>query len=268
MSMFPLEEYWTLYCNNSALQGRTRYELRGAATARAAWVSGNAAIAFQASDGTWPATLDAVGQAHLVEILSCLERPQAHCPDLLPDPDSPTDLERILNTPVRGGTWDDLMHNLARAGNLSVLLGPDVVGNDQAPDELPVGSIAAALRQLTASGVSAIIRHGVICLSHRGIGEQEHPAERRRVALVPIHHLLHDRSDGDLIALSIIHAVQPDMWTLPGWGIYFLDDSSCLLVAADPPLIHRVLDAVDMIDQLGFDRGIASLKALHSGEPS
>jgi len=255
----------SVHWNTSALVGKAHSEVLVRAL-MAPWLSGQAGIAFQVEDGTWPACLDSAGQGHLVEVLSNLERPTAHCPNLTPDPDEP-DLGRVLSEPVRGGTWDDLVHSLARQGSLSVVLGADLPPGGQAPDDLPLGTLSQVLEHLTSSGVSATIRHGVVCITKNGTGDQEHPASRRRLALIPVIHLVHSQAEGELLALALTHAVQPEAWSLPGWGLYYQNGSASLLVAADPAVIYRVLDALDVIDALGFDQGIASLTALQSAEP-
>ena len=54
-------------------------------------------------------------------------------------------------------------------------------------------------------------------------------------------------------------AVAPSWWTQPGAGMRFLPQSSSLLVAADAEIAHQVLDALDRLDQLGLEDGLASL---------
>ena len=255
----------SVHWNTSALVGKAHSEALVRAL-MAPWVSGQAGIAFQVEDGTWPACLDATGQVRLVEVLSNLERPTAHCPNLVPDPDAP-DLTRVLSEPVHGGTWDELVHSLARVASVSVVLGADLAPSGRAPDDLPLGTLSQVLEHLTASGVSATIRHGVVCITRTGTGDQEHPAQRRRLALIPVIHLVHSQAEGELLALALTRAVQPEAWSLPGWGLYYENGAAALLVAADPPVIYRVLDALDVCDALGFDQGIASLTALQSAGP-
>jgi hypothetical protein len=231
----------------------------------APWLGPGAGIAYERDSGSWPATLDRPGQARLVQLLALLERPHACCPDAMPDPEQP-DLRRDLASPVTAGSWEQLARGLSEAADISVALGPGLALGGACPDALPQGSISSTLRALRASGVHAEVRHGVICLDRASIGNCEHPASSRQLAIIPIAHLARSAAEGSRIAAAVRQVVTPEAWALPGWGLHFIPATKALLAAADPEHLHAVLDALATIDQLGLDDGLRALGA--SAEPA
>ncbi len=225
----------------------------------APWIGPGAGVAYERDSGSWPATLDRPGQARLVQLLALLERPHACCPDL-PDPDQP-DLRRDLASAVTAGSWEQLARGLAEAADISVALGPGLALGGACPDALPQGTISSTLRALASSGVHAEVRHGVICLDRAPIGDREHPAAARQLALIPISHLARSAEEGGRIAAAVRQVVTPEAWTLPGWGLCYIPATKALLAAADPEHLHAVLDALATIDQLGLDDGLRALGA-------
>ncbi len=233
----------------------------------APWLGGDAGLSYEPAQGLWPATLDAAGHAHLTEILSLLERPAPQCPDLVPDAEQP-DLERRIETPLRAETWGEMARLLSAAGAISVALGPGLPASASARDiVLEPGSIAEACAAITRGERAALhaeFSHGVLCIDTSAIEDREHPGTRRRLAVLPIGHLLRSDLDGELLAVAITHGIAPEWWKQPGAGITYLRETGSLLVAAEPRTIHMVLDAIDRLDQLGFEQG---LPLIDSGEP-
>jgi hypothetical protein len=224
----------------------------------APWLGGDAGLAYQPGDGLWPGTLDDAGHARLVEALSTIELSQPRCPDLVPDPDQP-DLEATVTVPIPGGTWGETARELSAVARVSVALGPGLQPGAAGPSLIPPGDLREVLAQLEHAGARAAFRHGVLCLDAQTIVEREHPASRRRLALLPIGHLLRSELDGELVATSLERAVAPESWNQPGWALAYIAPTRSLLVAADVATIHAVLDALDRLDVLGLEDGLASL---------
>jgi hypothetical protein len=91
------------------------------------------------------------------------------------------------------------------------------------------------------------------------IANREHPAHRSRLALIPIPHLLQEGVTGEALAEALRSAVAPPAWTLPGWTLSWRPTLQALIVIADPPTIHLVLDALDTLDRNGPAAGMAAL---------
>jgi hypothetical protein len=224
----------------------------------APWLVGDAGLAYQRVDGSWPNTLDRAGHAHLVQILALLERPHACCPDLVPELELP-DLRRPLAAPVAGGSWDGLARNLALAANICVALGPTLDPEGSAPEDLPAAPLAQVLAAIRAGGVQAAMVHGVLCIGLAGPEDAEHPAQRRQLAVVPIGHLIRNDREAAELTAGLRELVRPAAWRLPGWGLSYLRPAHALLAAADPAQLQRLLEALDTIDQLGLEDGLAQL---------
>jgi hypothetical protein len=226
------------------------------------WLGGDAGLSYQPDIGRWPATLDRAGHAQLTDLLTLLERATPRCPSRLPDPDE-VDLEARIEAPLRSGTWSSLARAISKAGGISVALAPDLPANLGTQDiELPPGTLASVVSALERQGISARCVHGVLCLGRQPVGDREHPGTLRRLALVPIPQLIQRDVDGELIAAALERRVAPNAWARPGYALAYLPKAGGLLIAADAPTIHEVLDALDRLDRLGVDDGLASLDAL------
>ena len=160
---------------------------------------------------------------------------------------------------------------LATATNASVSLAPEVTSRGAAPAiaALTVADLPAAL---AAAGLRGRCIHGVWCISVTDIPEdREHPAQRRRLAIVPLAHLVPENSAdpaaaaGARLATALRACVVPSAWNRPGWSLTWmatwpgLPAANGLLIAADPPTMHAVLDACDVLDRLGVEAGLEAL---------
>jgi hypothetical protein len=225
------------------------------------WLGGDAGLSLHAEDGAWTATLDSSGHAHLLEVLDLLERAQPRCLQIFTDPDLP-DLD-LPSPAVHATTWHSLAEQLGRAAHLSVSIGfglltvPPPAGGIS----IPATRLGDLPRRLSVVGIEAGFLHGVLCLDDRMIEEREHPGQCRRLALLPIPHLATTPIEGECIATALRRHVRPERWQLPGAGIHYLEPSHALLVAADPATQAAVLEALDLIDRLGVETGLATLAA-------
>ncbi len=216
-------------------------------------------LTYEPDSGTWTATLDEDGQSRLVGLLSDLQRLRARVPPLLADSreGAAAQVWRDGN-PLRlpAGGWSAWCRTLADALDGSVALAAGVgIGADAPAVELPLDPGGLAER-LAAVHLRIAEIHGVWCVGHEPPMDDLHPALRRRIAILPIPHLVTEAVSGARIAAALARRV-PD---LPGWGVHVLPDGRTLLVAADTASIHGVLDLLDRLDRAGQATGLESLE--------
>lgn len=229
------------------------------------WLGGDAGISLSPDDGVWSATLDDEGHARLIEAIDLIERPLPRASALIGDPDLP-DQRRQLAAPLRAGSWNELVERLGQAGGISVSVAPTLAQRAFPPGGLaiPPLTLAALPAALVAAGVPAAgWSHGVLCL---GLGpadggrlEREHPARRRRLALIPVGHLVRTPAEGERLAARLRASVAAWWWSEPGAGLRHLDGAASLLVAADAPVLHQVLAALAVLDRQGPDAPAAPM---------
>ena len=226
------------------------------------WLGGDAGISLSSEEGVWSATLDDEGHTRLVEAIDLIERSNPRASALIGDPDLP-DPQRRLASAVRATSWTELVERLAVAGGISVSAAPDLVtrsfptgGLTLAP--VTLGALPQAL--ITAGIPAAAWSHGVLCLAASTDNgerlEREHPARRRRLALIPVAHLARTASDGARLAGHLRTTIAPWWWSEPGAGLRHLEGAGALLIAADPPVLHLVLAALTVIDHQGLDAAV------------
>ncbi len=222
-----------------------------------------ATLTYGSENGLWLATLDDAGQARLVEILALLQLPTPTVPPLVADPGTP-----LGGRPVRVAlgvmTWADWVTGLSQATALSVSLAPGLA-TTPAP-AISAATIAEVPAALAQAGIRCVCIQGVWCLSRSTIpDERQHPAQRRRLGIIPLPHLADDEAAGQRLAAGLRAEVVPEAWTRPGWCLAWLPnapgiaDIRGLIVAADPPTIHTLLDACDVLDRLGVEAGLEAL---------
>lgn len=234
------------------------------------WLGGDAGVSLLPSDGIWTGTLDQTGHARMIEAINLIERPLAQVSSLLPDPDAP-DGDLPLSLGRRATSWDGLVESLAQRCQTSISMSPRLRLR-----AFPAGGLdlrAARLgdlpRELSLAGLAGRWRHGVLCLDDAhdvGDGwEREHPAQRRRLALVPVDHLITDAVDGDFIVAAIRTRVATWWWSQPGAELSYQERTRSLLMAADPETQTAVLDALALCDRLGLRAGLQALTTTEEG---
>ncbi len=126
---------------------------------------------------------------------------------------------------------------------------------------LPAIRIGDLPRQFARIGIQTAFIHGVLCCSSLAepVEDRRHPAQRRRLAMLPLRHLVRDANEGLVLATALRERVMPWCWSRPGHGLWFLDRRGTLLVAADPTVIHAVLDALALVDRQGLEAGLRRL---------
>jgi hypothetical protein len=230
----------------------------------APWLDGRSGVSYLPHDGHWSAALDDDGHRRLIEVLSLLERPQAQAASRIPSPDEP-DPRRTTTEAVVAHTWPALVDGLARALGTSVALSPRLrlrafPASGVRVARMPLGEVTATLSR---HGFTAHWIDGVLCLAEAGRTpahlRREHPAQRRRLALIPIAHLIGGAVDGELLTAALRRHVTPDWWGLPGAGLEFLPTERVLLVAGDVDTQHAILDQVTSVDTLGLDLGLHTM---------
>ncbi len=219
-------------------------------------------ILHDPATGMWIATLDNAGHARLVELLSLLQLPRPWAPALLAE-DPALDPTRPLNGSLRPGSWSAWCDELALAADLSVSLEPGIDQGATAPALVLGGTRADLPRLLAGVGLRASLIRGVCCIGRAPAVDRQHPALRRRLAAIPLPHLVNDAATGQRVAEALRRQVLPARWNEPGWGLEWIPTTATrpgfLLIAADPPTIHMVLDALDVLDRLGLVEGLAAL---------
>lgn len=225
------------------------------------WRTGGEIIHDPAT-GMWVATLDSAGHAQLVELLSLLQRPRPWAPALLAD-EPALDPSRPIAGALHPGSWSAWCDELAQAADLSVSLEPGLDQGATAPALALGGTRADLPRLLAAVGLRATLIRGVCCIGRAPASDRQHPALRRRLAAIPLPHLVDSSADGRRVAEALQRQVLPTRWSEPGWDVEWIPATTSrtgfLLVAADPPTIHAVLDALDVLDRLGLVDGLAAL---------
>ena len=223
-----------------------------------------ATLTYVPENGLWLATLDANGQARLVEILTLLQLPTPNVPPLVPDPGTPLG-DQLLSNPIGVMPWSDWVTALASATGHSVSLAPGIAGVRAAP-EIRARTIAEIPAALAIAGIRSACIQGVWSLSSTGVpDDREHPVQRLRYGIIPLPHLAADDAAGQRLAANLRTHVVPDAWTRPGWDLAWLPTiagiapAKGLLIAADPGTIHAVMDACDVLDRLGVEAGLEAL---------
>jgi len=237
----------------------------------APWLGGQAGLSYLPNEGMWSATLDENGHRQLVEFLSLCERPASQAASRVADADTP-DQRRVLGSEISARSWSTLVTDLAQATTASVAISPRLRLRTFPADgvKLPRMTIAHLGDALRLHGIAARWCRGVLCLSETSMPParmlKEHPAQRRRLALIPIGHLLTSALDGDLIVTALRRHVAQGWWELPGAGIEYLANTNAVLVAGDVDCQQAVLDALTAIDTLGLELGLRTITATNDDD--
>ena len=223
-------------------------------------------LSYDEASASWIATLDNSGHNRLLDVLTLLQTPRPQAPALLPDLGLPP-VDTVYALAIPSGAWRDWCQQFAAAVAANVSIDPALAATIPPPLTVTGGlrEVQAALR---AQGIASQCFAGTWCLGSSAqvpaIANREHPAQRSRLALVPIPHLLQEGVTGEALAEALRAAVAPPAWTLPGWTLSWRPTLQALIVIADPPTIHLVLDALDILDRLDPTTPRADLKALFS----
>ena len=214
----------------------------------AASSGGDATITYDPASGTWTAVLDADGQSQLVDLLLLLQLPRPQVPDLVPDDETP-DPRTPVAASLDPGSWSAWAVALSAALDGSVSLAPGLDSGATAPAVALSGTRGEAAAALERAGLQAAAIHGVWCIGRASPEDRQHPALRRRIAVLPIPHLAADDAAGRRIASAVRVALGASTWRNPGWDLHWSAPSHGLLVAADAVTIHRTLDVLDRLDR-------------------
>ncbi|HEX3132060.1 MAG TPA: hypothetical protein VHX44_00590, partial [Planctomycetota bacterium] len=281
---FALDTWWAMGLDGTIVLQTSATPPRGALSARtltstlrrqpaleplaehllAPWLGGQAGLSYLPNEGQWSASLDEDGHRRLVEFLSLCERPASQAASRVSDADTP-DQRRLLGAEISVRSWPALVTELAQATQASISLSPRLRLRPFPADgvKLPRMAIAQLDTALRQNGIAARWCRGVLCLGENHVPParviKEHPAQRRRLALIPIGHLLTNVVDGDLIVTALRRHVAQGWWDLPGAGIEYLANTNALLVAGDVDSQQAVLDALAAIDTLGLELGLRTI---------
>ena len=225
----------------------------------APWLGDSACgISYLPAEGLWTATLDRDGQSRMIEALTLLERTPAACPPLLADPDQPPPSCR-LESPIIAADWADVAEKISANMGVSVSCSGEL---PPAPPTIMVrpGAMNEICTQLIALNAKATVLHGVLCLGSEQPREREHPALRRRLAHLPVGHLVTSDIEGQLLIGTIRAQIAPWWWDQSGAAIFYQAERKTLVIAADPETLHAVIDLLDRVDLLGLDRACGESK--------
>ena len=212
------------------------------------WLGGNGGLAIDLASGTWTATASPSGLARLEQLLAAMADPAPRAPHLLPAGAIP---ERPLARNPRGSDLGSWCMDLAACAGLTVALAPDCDPAAPAPAAVAT-TLGEAVAALNALGLAAAVHHDCLCVGTAPPIDRLHPAERAAVAVLPVGHLCRDQAELVHLAAQLGARVRPAAWDLPGWAIAPLPWRNSLLIVADPPTIHAVIDAVECADQIGL----------------
>ena len=214
----------------------------------APWLGGNGGLALDTTSRTWTATASPGGLARLEQLLAALGDPAPRAPHLL-STDLPT--EAFARSP-RGADLGGWSLDLAVCAGVAVALAGDCDPAAPAPAGT-VSNLHEAIAAVTASGLSAALHHGCLCIGLADPLDRLHPAERAAVAVLPIGHLCRDDAQVVQLSAQLGARVAPSAWDMPGWTIAPLAWRRSLLVVADPPTIHQVMTALEAADEIGLE---------------
>jgi hypothetical protein len=232
--------------------------------ALAPWLSGAAGMSYLPADGMWSATLDDNGHQRFMELLTELERPRMRASTWVSDAND-VDVRQFMQHPIDAHNWLDFMQQLASSTDCSVALAPGIMLKTFPEKRIQsdVMRVHDLLSHLSQLGIYAAIAHGVIGIADAPLSamhnEREHPAQRRHIAVLPIRHLIERHDDAETIMLGLRENILPGWTTLPGWGLWYLKNEQALLVAADIPTQHAIMDALHVIDRFGLRPGLSRL---------
>ena len=219
-------------------------------------------ILHDSATGAWIATLDTAGHVRLIELLSLLQLARSTAPPLFAE-NPVLDQTKPLSGTLHPGSWSAWCDELTQAADLSVSLEPGLDRGATAPAITLGGTRAELPRLLAGVGLRATLIRGVCCIGQKTAIDQQHPALRRRLAAIPLPHVVTTTVGGQQLAEALRRQVMATTWSAPGWGLEWIPTTTSrrgfLLIAADPPTIHAVLDAVDVLDRLGLADGLPAL---------
>jgi hypothetical protein len=237
------------------------------------WLAGDAGISYLPADGLWSAALDDEGHRRFIEILSQFERPRISASSWVSDVDA-INMDRLMQHPINAHNWLEFMRQLASSTDCSVALAPGL-SLTPFPAQRVVSermTIKELLSLLPALGIHTAVAHGVIGVAGTPLtmihGQRQHPAQRRHLALIPLHQIIDQESHVDKIIPVLRDKIIPEWTTKPGWGLWYLKSQRALLIAADIPTQHAILDALQAIDRLGVELGLSALSMSgHTSSP-
>ena len=209
-------------------------------------------LALDAGSGTWAATLDSDGHRRLIEVLDLLERGTASVPSWIPPPGNRAPDLR-LGHGIQSDSWDHLALTLGQVLGVSIALHPRMPPISGVIT-LPAGSLAEASTRLAALGLGQAWINGVWCWGGEAPQDRQHPAQRRRLALVPAPSLCDETS---LLLLRGALGRHDPAWTMPG-ACLVATAPDLLLVGSDVQRIHRVWDLAESSSRIGLDAALTA----------
>lgn len=209
-------------------------------------------LALDAGSGTWAATLDRDGHRRLVEALDLLERGTASVPSWIPPPGNRSPDLRLGHA-IQSDAWEDLALVLGQAVGVSIAVHPHM---PPAPGviTLPAGGLDEVGTRLTALGVDHAWINGVWCWGRERPRDRQHPAQGRRLALVPAPSLSDETAL--LLVRGALHRHDP-AWSLPG-ACLVVAEPDLLLVGSDVRRIHQVWDLAESSGRIGLDAALTA----------
>ncbi len=188
----------------------------------------------------WTARLDDDGWRELVALVALFDQPRAVAPPLIraePDPTLGFDLPEAAD-------WVAWAGAVCAATGRSTAVHPRVLATRAKPPANPlVRSLGEARAALASINLRLALVDGAWCLDTVPPVPRRHPALRRFLAVLPVSQLpgLGRQSTVEQVADRLRGAVAP-AFAQPGWLLAPVPDADAVLVAADPPTIHQVID--------------------------
>lgn len=218
----------------------------------APWLAPPAGLAQDPLSETWTASLPRAGHERLQALFSALAGPAPRPPALVQPAEPALPLPAFPASSAHLAAWAAA---LAAGSGWAVALAPGL--DPRAPAPPPVGDTAAALAALRRAGYVAELHHRCLGIAAAPLGDRRHPAQRAAIAVLALAQLGGDDEAALAIAATLRRRLRPECWRLPGWTIAALRGRRALLVVADPPTIHAVLEALEDADRRGLSAWLA-----------
>jgi hypothetical protein len=154
-----------------------------------------------------------------------------------------------LARPVLADSWQELARKVAEKTGASISIDQALVRSKAgalALPTVPIKDLAAACTALGPS-IAATWIDGVLCIGLGMPQSRQHPAARRRIALIPAPQLAR-RFGGPLAVASLQRSTAAVDWTQPGWGLHWIPGADALLIAGDKAAIEVALNALDALE--------------------
>ncbi len=210
----------------------------------APWMGEHCGFAFHPFQGRWAATLDSAGHARFRQLITVLEKPEAHIP-IITRPAIPS---ATIGQDISARTWFELAEQLVDATACSVSIAPDRGQHIFDPPLSLAADRPLADLPLILAGHGVHGRwHGQLLLLddlQQRFDSGRHPALRRLLAVIPVAQFT-NHTDAAALLNDLRRHLPEQTWQRPGYGLYHLANAESILIAADRASIAAILERLE-----------------------